>query len=304
MPLHPQAAAMVELLESVQGAPIEESTPDEVRRGYSARRRRSSAEPVDEIREIDADGVPARLYRPRPDDGLGLLVFYHGGGWVLGDVESHDGLCRSLANRSGHAVLSIDYRLAPEHPFPAGLTDSIIATRWAYTNAASLGCDPTRLAIGGDSAGANIAAVVGQLAPVPLRFQLLVYPVTDARRVSQSYVDNATGYFLTASEMSWFIDHYLCGGAGAIDDPRVSPLLADDSALRNSPPTLVITAEYDPLRDEGDAYAARLASLGVPTSHVRFSGMFHGFFSLGDFLDDGRTAVALAAEALKVAVER
>ena len=146
--------------------------------------------------------------------------------------------------------------------------------------------------------------MVANIGAVPLRFQLLVYPVTDARRVSPSYTDNAEGYFLTADAMGWFVDHYLCGGAGAIDDARVSPLLADDAALRANPPTLVITAEFDPLRDEGDQYAARLASLGVPTSHVRFSGMFHGFFSMGDFLDDGRSAVALAASALKTALDR
>ena len=265
---------------------------------------RGPAAPVHEVRDLDAGGVPARLYRPGSDDGLGLLVYLHGGGWVIGDLESHDNVCRSLANRSGHAVLSIDYRLAPEHPFPAAVGDSINAVRWAYANAAGLGCDPDKLAIGGDSAGANLAAVVCNVAPVPLRFQLLVYPVTDARCGSQSYVDNAEGYFLTATSMGWFVDHYLSGGAGTVDDPRVSPLLAEDAALRCNPPTLIITAEFDPLRDEGDRYAERLAALGVPVSHVRFDGMFHGFFSLGEFLDGGRMAVALAAEALQAALDR
>ena len=303
MPLHPQAASLLELMAAVGGKPFEQSTPAEARAARAAARREPT-ETVHEIRDLDAGGVPARLYRPRADGGLGMLVFLHGGGWVIGDLDSHDNVCRALANRSGHAVLSIDYRLAPEHPFPAGLGDSINATRWAHANAASLGCDPDRLAIGGDSAGANLAAVVAQLAPAPLRYQLLVYPVADARRVTASYTDNAEGYFLTTVGMGWFIEHYLCGGAGSVHDPRVSPLLADDAALRNSPPTLVITAEFDPLRDEGDQYAARLSQLGVPTSHVRFAGMFHGFFSLGDFVDDGRAAIALAAESLKAALER
>ena len=302
MPLHPQAALMLELMAGI-GKPFEESTPDEVR-SMSASRDRGQAEPMHEVRNIDVDGVPARLYRPNAREGLGLLVFLHGGGWVIGDLDSHDNVCRSLANRSGHAVLSIGYRLAPEHPFPAGLTDSINATRWARANAASLGCDPDRLAIGGDSAGGNLAAVITQLAPVPLRFQLLVYPATDGRRGSQSHIDNGEGYFLTTAAMKWFSDHYLSGEAGTDTDPRVSPLLGDDAALRNSPPTLIITAEFDPLRDEGDEYAARLAALGVATSHVRFGGMFHGFFSMPEFLDDARSAHALAAQALKTALER
>ena len=283
--------------------PFDQLTPTEAREVRAVARREPS-ETLHEIRDLDAGGVPARLYRPRADDGLGLLVYLHGGGWVIGDLESHDNICRSLAKRSGHAVLSIDYRLAPEHPFPAGLGDSINATRWAHAHAADLGCDPDRLAIGGDSAGANLAAVVSQLSPAPLRYQLLVYPVTDARCGTTSYAENADGYFLTAAGMKWFIEHYLSGGSGSTDDPRVSPLLADDAALRNSPPTLVITAEFDPLRDEGDQYAARLTALGVPTSHVRFGGMFHGFVSLGDFVDDGRAAIALAAESIKAALDR
>jgi acetyl esterase len=209
-----------------------------------------------------------------------------------------------LANGSGHAVLSVDYRLAPEHPFPAALEDAVTATRWAHANAAALGCRADRLAIGGDSAGGNLAAVVAQLAPVPLVYQLLVYPVTDCTRAHPSYAENADGPFLTRDGMGWFIDHYLSGAHGSPADPRVSPLVAGDTAVASTPPALVITAEFDPLRDEGDAYAARLAALGVPTSHLRVSGMFHGFFSLADFLDDGRIAHAAAAAALKTALGR
>ena len=303
MPLHPQAQVLLDLMAAIGDPPIEQSTPDAVRAARAARMRLPTA-PIHEARDVDADGVPARLYRPDDAPDLGMLVWLHGGGWVLGDIDGHDQLCRLLANGSGHAVLSVGYRLAPEHPFPAGLEDSLTATRWAHANAAALGCRSDRIAIGGDSAGGNIAAVVAQLAPVPLVHQLLAYPVVDCTRASASYTENATGYFLTRAGMGWFIDHYLAGPAGSPTDPRVSPLFAADHVVAATPPALVITAELDPLRDEGDAYAARLAALGVPTSHVRFGGMVHGFLSFSDFLDDGRAGVALAAAAVGAALGR
>lgn len=283
--------------------PLEQSTPHEAR-ALRASRQRPSTEDVHEIRDLDADGVAARLYRPNARTDLGLLVYLHGGGWVIGDLDSHDAVCRALANGSGHAVLSVDYRLAPEHPFPAALEDSVTALRWAHAHAGALGCRADRIAIGGDSAGGNLAAAVTHLAPVPLVFQLLVYPVTDCTCEQPSYASNGEGFFLSAQAMAWFIEHYLSAGMGSPRDPRVSPLFAADHVVAATPPALVITAEFDPLRDEGDAYASRLASLGVPTSHVRFGGMFHGFFSLADFLDDGAAAVALAAAALSKALSR
>jgi acetyl esterase len=301
MPLHPQAQSLLLLIEQLGAPAIEAGTPQQARDARKARQL-PATEPVHEIRDLDAGGVPARLYRPNAANDLGLLVYFHGGGWVLGDLDSHETVCRSLANRSGQAVLSVQYRLAPEYPFPAPLGDAIQATRWAHTNATAMGCDPNRLAVGGDSAGANLAAVVAQIAPVPLRFQMLIYPVTDCRCITASYTENASGYFLTAAGMSWFIDHYLCGGHGSPEDPRVSPLLADDAIVRATPPALVITAEFDPLRDEGDQYAKRLADLGVMTTHVRFNGMFHGFFSLPEFIDDAKAAHALAAQALVSAI--
>jgi acetyl esterase len=301
MPLHPQAAALLEVIASLGDPPIEEQTPTQAR-AIRAARARAVGQPVHEVRDLDAGGVAARLYRPNDRDGLGLLVYFHGGGWVIGDLDSHDSVCRALANGSGHGVLSVDYRLAPEHPFPAPLEDALAATRWAHANATELGCRADRVAIGGDSAGANLAAVVAQLAPVPLVYQLLVYPVTDCTRAQPSYDENAEGYFLSKAGMGWFIGHYL--GDVATTDPRVSPLFAADHVLAATPPALVITAEFDPLRDEGDAYAKRLADVGVPTSHVRFGGMFHGFFSLADFVDDGRAANALAATALGAALGR
>lgn len=301
MPLHPQTAALLDAMAAVGSPPFEDQTPQEARAARAALWR-PSEEPIHEVRDLDAGGVPARLYRPGPDDGLGLLVYLHGGGWVIGDLDSHDDVCRRLANRAGVAVLSIDYRLAPEHPFPAGLGDCIQATRWAHANARDLGADPDRVMIGGDSAGANLATVVAQIAPVPLRFQLLVYPVTDARRIAPSYDENADGYFLTAAGMRWFVDHYLSGGNGTVEDPRVSPLLADESTMSRCPPTLVITAEYDPLRDEGEWYAHALLSSGVPTTLVRWFGQIHGFFSMAGLVDDAHGAHAVAADALRRAL--
>ena len=303
MPLHPQAKVLLEMMAALADPPFDELTPDEARR-IRAERARASTEPVHEIRDVDADGIPCRLYRPKPDAGLGLLVFLHGGGFVIGDLDSHDNVCRSLANGSGHAVLSVGYRLAPEAKFPAALEDAVTAVRWAHANAAALGCDPQRLAIGGDSAGGNLAAVVANLGAVPLRMQLLVYPVTDCTMTQPSYTDNGEGYFLTAKGMAWFLGHYLEGTGTAPTDPRVSPLFADDQTLAAAPPAVVITAELDPLRDEGDRYAERLIAQGVPTSHVRFAGMFHGFFSLAEFLDDGRGAVAAAAAMVGAALSR
>lgn len=282
---------------SLDEPPIETCTPMQARE-IRARRLRPSTEPIHHTQDVDAGGVPSRLYRPSEQDGLGLLVFFHGGGWVLGSIESHDNLCRILANSSGHCVLSVGYRLAPEHPFPSGLEDALAATRWGYASAGALGCSPDRLAVGGDSAGGNLAIVVGQVAPVPLRYQLLVYPATDLTRSFPSFVENAAGPQLTAAGMGWFIAHYLGEGSTSLTDPRVSPHFATDDVVAASPPTMMITAEFDPLRDEGDAYAARLASLGVPTSHVRFSGMYHGFFALADFYDDAIAANCMAGAAL------
>lgn len=302
MPLDAEARAVLDLMEQIGAPPFEQLSPPEAR-AARADLAPPVLDPCHSTEDVDAGGVPARLYRPAPSGDPagttpGMLVWFHGGGWVLGDLESHDNICHTLARRSGHAVLSVAYRLAPEDPFPAGLGDCIQATRWAHANAEAMGLDPGRLAIGGDSAGANLAAAVCQVAPAPLRFQVLVYPVTDARAGHPSYDENAEGYFLTKAAMHWFIDHYLSGGQGSADDPRVSPLLAADEQLAAGPPAMVITAGFDPLRDEGVAYAERLADVGVTTSHVHFPGQIHGFFSLGHLLRDARAAHALVAQAL------
>jgi len=299
--LHPQAQAVLDGMAALGHPPIVDVSPPEAREIRRAHVEPSSTD-VHEVRDVDAGGVPARLYRPSDEEGLGLLVYFHGGGWVVGDLYTHDATARALAAESGHAVLSAHYRLAPEHPFPAAYDDALRVVRWAAEHASELGCDADKLAIGGDSAGGNLSAAVAQLAPVPLRFQLLVYPVTDLRCNTSSYDDHCDGPYLTRASMEWYIDHYLSGGEGSAYDPRASPLLADDAALAKSPPTYVVTVETDVLRDEGEAYAARLEAAGVPTTLRRYEGMFHGFFALPEQIDAGRDAVAEAAQAFRSAV--
>jgi acetyl esterase len=301
MELHPQAQAVLEHIASLGHPPITEVSPPEAREIRRAHLQPSTIE-LHEIRDVDAGGTRARLYRPSGDEDLGLLVYFHGGGWVVGDLVTHDSTCRALAAESGHAVLAVDYRLAPEHPFPAALDDALATTRWASMHTDELGCAPGRLAIGGDSAGGNLAAAVSQQGVVPLRFQLLVYPVTDARCNTTSYRAFADGPYLTRASMDWYIAHYLSGGDGAPDDPRVSPLLAGEDALAKSPATHVVTVEMDVLRDEGETYAARLESAGVPTTLRRYEGMFHGFFALPEAIDAGRDAVTEAGLDLRQAL--
>ncbi len=303
MALHPQTAALLVVMEQFNAPALETQEPTVARAGMEMMTAPSTVE-LHEIREVNADGVAGRLYRPNDRKDLGLLVFYHGGGWVLGSVNTHDDVCRKLALAMGHAVLSVDYRLAPEFAFPEPLNDCIVALRWAHANAAELGIDATRIAVGGDSAGGNLAAVVANLQPVPLKFQMLIYPVTDATRSSQSYKDNGEGYRLTAAGMKWFCDHYLSGSMGTPTDPRVSPLFADATTLTSAPPAIVITAEYDPLRDEGEQYAHRLIEAGVACSLTRYYGQVHGFFSMSQYVDDGASAITQAATATRIALER
>jgi acetyl esterase len=223
----------------------------------------------------------ARLYRPDEVSGTsGLMVFYHGGGWVIGDLDSHDDLCRFLAKRAGIRVLSVDYRLAPEHPFPAAIDDARAAYNWALEHAAELGTTREQIAVGGDSAGGNMAAVVSleetREGTRPL-FQLLLYPAVDATKRRRSRELFGEGFLLTDSDMDWFLDHYHPDRTKR-DDPRLSVLLADD--LSGLPPAHVVTGGFDPLRDEGEAFAARLVEAGVPVITRRYSDLIHGFASL------------------------
>ncbi len=293
MSLHPQATAILQAMAALGGPVIEESNPAEFREYYASRQMPSPVQ-LHEIRDVVAGGVPSRLYRPSNDTNLGLLVYYHGGGWVIGNLDSHDAVCRSLADRMGHAVLSVDYRLAPEHPFPAAVEDSMCALRWAYENAAELGINPERIAVGGDSAGGNLAAIVAQQRPVPLVFQMLIYPATDMTQSFPSQNENKAGPVLTAGAMEWFINHYMPSNTNK-KDPLASPWFSPDNMLQGTPPALIITAEFDPLRDEGEAYGRRLIDNGVTASIVRYNGMFHSFFGMVGLLDDADTAHTLAA---------
>jgi acetyl esterase len=296
MALHPQALAILEMMAAAGGPVLHESDPVVFREWYASRAM-PSADVVEDVRDIDAGGVPARLYRPSAQKDLGLLVYYHGGGWVIGDLNTHDAICRSLAVRTGHAVMSVDYRMGPEHRFPAAVEDALCSLRWAYENSDSLGIHPDRIAVGGDSAGGNLAAIVAQQRPVPLVFQLLIYPATDLTQSFPSHIENAAGPVLTAEAMEWFIGHYMGPNADK-KDPLASPYFAPDELLRGAPPALVITAEHDPLRDEGEAYGRRLIENGVPASIIRYYGMYHGFFSMHALLDDAHTAHTVSAQML------
>ncbi len=240
-----------------------------------------------------------RVYTPEGEGPFPLLVYFHGGGWVLGNLDTHDPLCRALANESGCVVVSVDYRLAPEHRFPAAVEDCYAAAGWVAANAALLKGDPKRVAIGGDSAGGNLAAAVALKAQdqggPALAYQLLLYPITNYSFDTVSYRENARGYLLSREDMVWYWDHYL-GPEGEGLDPYASPLRAED--LRGLPPALVITAEYDPLRDEGEAFAARLAAAGVPVTATRYDGLVHGFLRFARAMGQGRRALEQIGEVM------
>ncbi|MFI6319053.1 alpha/beta hydrolase [Nonomuraea sp. NPDC050556] len=257
------------------------------------------AEPVGRIEDRTAGDIPIRVYWPVEQGPLPVVVYFHGGGFTLCDLDTHDGVCRDLCRGAEAIVISVDYRLAPEHPYPAGPDDAYAATIWAHEHAAELGGDPSRLAVAGDSAGGNLAAVTAlrarDLGGPPIGFQLLIYPATDAAMDTPSHKENAEGYFLTAAHMRWYWDQYQPSPERRAE-PYSSPLHAD---LRGLPPALVLTAEYDPLRDEGEAYAVRLAEAGVPVRSVRYDGMFHGFWGMGAFLPAAQEAMDRATEGLR-----
>ena len=246
-------------------------------------------------RHLDTDHGPllARVYWPTTGgETTPIVCYFHGGGWVFMGVETHDRVCRRLANASGALVMSVEYRLAPEHPFPGPLDDCSAAIQWLADHGAELGGDPTRLAVAGDSAGGNLSAAVALRARAegpPLAAQVLVYPACDAARDTASYEANGDGYLLTARDMRWFWDCYL-GPDGDPADPHASPLRAAD--LGGLPPTLVITAEYDPLRDEGEAFAGRLDAFDVPVELHRFDGMLHGFLGMDALVPEADAAMA------------
>lgn len=263
-------------------------------------------DPVDRVEDRRIPGpagdIPVRIYWPAAPGPLPALVCLHGGGWVIGDLDGYEGICRVIANGAGCLVVSVDYRLAPEHPFPCAPEDTYAATCWVADHAAELGADPRRIAVAGDSAGGNLAAVCALMARdrggPDLVFQLLLYPVTDHAFDTTSYRDNGEGYFLETVTMRWYWRQYLgSGGDGA--DPYASPLRALD--LAGLPPALIVTAGYDPLRDEGEAYGRRLRDAGIDATVSRYETMFHGFFGFARLLDAAAAANAEAFAALRAA---
>ena len=313
MPLDPQARSLLDMIESIGGPALGEQDPVATRETMKGLTAVMGAGPeVGSVTDRTIPGpagapeIPVRVYSPAGDGTRGMLVWYHGGGWVIGDLESADISARNLCAGAGVVVLSVDYRLAPEHPYPAGRDDCLAALRWARDHAAELGVDPARIAVGGDSAGGNLAAItalaIRGVAGPPLAFQLLVYPATDLLLTHPSIDENGEGYLLTKASMVWFSDHYLgkIGEGHDRKDPSVSPLYADD--VSGVAPALVITAEFDPLRDEGEAYARKLSDAGVACTVTRYAGMIHAFFGMDAILDSAKQATAEASAALRGAI--
>ncbi len=304
MPVNPQAQVVLDMMAA---AGFELGGDPVALRAMMALAPRPEGEPVAlvEDRVIDAAGesIPVRIYRPSKDGAVRpVLVWFHGGGWVIGSLDGADFGCRLLANESGCVVVSVDYRLAPESKFPAAADDCFAVTKWVAEHAAELGIDASKLAVGGDSAGGNLAAVVSQMARdaggPAIVFQALVYPVTNYSFETHSYSENAEGFLLTRDSMVWFWNHYLNTPAEG-RDPKASPLQHAD--LSKLPPAFVITAEFDPLRDEGEAYAKALSECGVDVTHKRYDGQIHGFFA-NPAIDDGLEAARIVARKLAEAL--
>jgi len=303
MSVHPQVAALLERVARSPLPPYHSVPPFVARRIYRDTRAvlASAAPPVAESRLLIFDRLAVRAYRPVSGEVLPALVYFHGGGWTIGDLDTHDVLCRQLANGARCAVFSVDYRLAPESPFPAAVEDCLAATRFVLEKSGSLKIDVSRIAVGGDSAGGNLAAVVALHRQMPLAFQLLIYPATDQRCDTDSHRRNGEGYLLTREGIEFFRGCYLPEKKHWADW-RASPLLAASHA--GLPPAFVITAGYDPLRDEGREYAERLAQAGVEVAYREYSDMMHGFLLFGGVLDTARTAVADCCAALRGAFEK
>lgn len=311
MQLDPQARAVLERIARANLPEYSQLGVDAARTLYRETRGGLSPAPpevasIDNLRAPGAAGeIPVRLYRAlgsRCDERLPALVYFHGGGWTIGDLDTHDVVCRELANLARCAVISVAYRRAPEHKFPAAVEDAIAATEWVVRAGDQLGLDATRIAAGGDSAGGNLAAVVAlalrDAAGPRLAMQLLIYPATDLAATSPSHDRYAAGYGLTRDAIAWFTANYLRNAADA-DDWRASPLKAGD--LSRLPPAYVITAGFDPLCDEGRAYADRLHAAGVSVTYECFEGMIHGFITMGGAIAAAHHALYRAAQALRIA---
>ena len=311
MTYDPDTQLVLDMMRAANRPAFETLTPDEARAAYMASREilQPAPEDVAEARDMTAPGplgdIPVRLYRPlgtTESETLPVLVYYHGGGWLLGGLESHDVVCRRLANLARCAVVSVDYRMAPEHKFPAAVQDCAAATQWVVDNAGLLHVDRHRVAVGGDSAGGNLAAVMALMARdgtlPPFVFQLLIYPATDMMMVSVSSQTVREGVPLTSATMKWFIDHYMRDDGDRLDW-RASPLRA--TSVAGTAPALVLTAAADPLRDEGIAYAHRLEREGVRVKLLHFSDQIHGFLSMGKIIRASEVSMQMMAAALRQA---
>ncbi len=310
MPLDPQIEFVIGLVKKANAPEFWQLTPDQAREQYLLRVARLAVkEPIfrTEDRRIPGPGshIPIRIYTPRefkPGEKLAVLLWFHGGGFVIGSLDTHDSVCRMLANQSDCIVVSADYRLAPEYKFPAAVEDCEAALKWVALHAVEFGADPQAIAVGGDSAGANLATVVAILARdaghPKLAFQLLIYPCAAPEPETPSHHKFAEGYVLSRNTVTWFFKHYQRNRADS-NDFRFAPLVADD--LANLPPALVLVAGYDPLRDEGVDYAKRLIEAGNRVRLVNYEGMIHGFFLMGGAVDAAKRAVAESAQALREA---
>lgn len=307
MPLHPQAQAMID---TFSGPAVDYTTlsASEFRSIFDVPKPTAQANTSIRISEqvgiLNGKSVRMRLYYPKGVGPFPMILYVHGGGFVIGSPETTDGVCCTLAEKAEGLVISPDYGLAPEAPFPAGLNDCWLTLQWAQENATELGLIPDRIAVAGDSSGGNFAAAIAQMASdsgLKLRHQLLLYPVLDCCFDTRSYASYAHGYFLTQEMMRWFWKQYLPANAKTIDS-RVSPLRR--SVLDNLPETTIVTAEYDVLRDEAEAYACRLIHAGIPTKVRRYNGQIHGFLLQQGLIDDADAALDMASKALKLALHK
>ncbi len=309
MALDPQARVVLDLMAAAGNPPVHQRTVEEARASFNLKPLAGAAPDVAAVtdRRIPVAGgdVPIRIYTPSGAEAatpLPVLIYFHGGGWVVGNLEAADIPCRHLANKAQCIVVSVEYRKAPEHKFPTPAEDAYAAVCWVHDHADELGADRSRIAVGGDSAGGNLAIVTTMMSRdrcgVPLCFQMLLYPATDHNFGTPSYRDNAEGYLLGTADMAWFWNHYLPEGDDG-SHPYASPLRARD--FSRLPPALVITAGFDPLRDEGDAYAERLAAGEVSVRHLRYDDMIHGFFWMPGVLSRAHEAYNACAQALREA---
>ena len=306
MPLHPQAATFLEQLGRLKSPPMESSPLDLMRKALilaSAVKLAPAKLARIETRTItgpDGDDLKLRIYWPLGIGPFAASLYFHGGGWVLNNIDTHDDLVQRLAEASGCVFVSVDYRLAPEHKYPCAIEDAYAALNWVASNAEELHVDPRRIAVSGDSAGGNIAAALCLMTRdrggPPIAFQALIYPITDCDFSRASYRENADGYFLTTSQMRWFWQHYV-SSSKQMQGSYASPLRAE--SLRGLPPALILTAEFDPLRDEGEAYAAALVAAGVAAEMHRYNGMIHAFIKRVDQFDSALDAIQQVGNAMK-----